>query len=40
MTSGFVQVSNLKGDLEVVEREIPEPGNDQVLIKIQTCGVC
>ena len=39
MTSRFVQVSNPKGDLEVVEREIPEPGNNQVRIKIQACGV-
>ena len=35
MTSRFVQVSNPKGDLEVVEREIPEPGYNQVSIKIQ-----
>ena len=40
MTSRFVQVSNPKGDLEVVEREIPEPGDNQVRIKIQACGVC
>ena len=40
MTSRFVQVSNPKSDLEVVEREIPEPGDNQVRIKIQACGVC
>jgi D-arabinose 1-dehydrogenase-like Zn-dependent alcohol dehydrogenase len=40
MASRFVQVSNPKGDLEVVEREIPEPGNNQVRLKIQACGVC
>ena len=40
MTSRFVQVSNPKGDLEVVEREIPEPGDNQVSIKIQAYGVC
>ncbi|MEO8130037.1 MAG: alcohol dehydrogenase, partial [Bryobacteraceae bacterium] len=25
---------------EIVEREIPEPGPRQVLIKVQACGVC
>ena len=40
MTSRFVQVSKPTGDLEVVEREIPEPGDNQVRIKIQACGVC
>ena len=40
MTSRFVQVSNPKGDLQIVEREIPEPGDNQVSLKIQACGVC
>jgi D-arabinose 1-dehydrogenase-like Zn-dependent alcohol dehydrogenase len=35
-----VQVSRPGGPLEVVEREIPEPGAGSVRIKVQACGVC
>jgi D-arabinose 1-dehydrogenase-like Zn-dependent alcohol dehydrogenase len=35
-----VQVSKPKGPLEIVERDIPEPGPKQVRIKVQACGVC
>jgi D-arabinose 1-dehydrogenase-like Zn-dependent alcohol dehydrogenase len=35
-----VQVSRPKGPLEIVEREIPEPGPGSVRIKVQACGVC
>ncbi len=35
-----VQVSRPKGPLEMVEREIPEPGPGSVRIKVQACGVC
>jgi len=35
-----VQVSKPKGPLEIVDREIPEPGAAQVRIKVQACGVC
>lgn len=28
------------GQLEQVEREIPEPGINQVRIKVKACGVC
>jgi D-arabinose 1-dehydrogenase-like Zn-dependent alcohol dehydrogenase len=35
-----VQVSKPKGPLEIVERDIPEPGPRQVRIKVQACGVC
>src|SRR5579864_4121055 len=34
------QISKPGGDFEIVEREIPEPGPGQVLIKVQACGVC
>src|SRR5882762_8823667 len=34
------QISKPHGDLEIVERAIPEPGPGQVLIKVQACGVC
>ena len=30
---------NLK-DLEIVEKDIPEPGAHQVRIKVQACGIC
>lgn len=35
-----VQVTKAGGPLELVEREIPEPGPSEVRIKVQACGVC
>ena len=35
-----VQVSKAGADLELVERDIPEPGPGQVRIRVQACGVC
>ena len=35
-----VQVPAAGGELEVVEREIPEPGPGQLRIRVQACGVC
>src|SRR5947209_3130186 len=35
-----VQVSRAKAALEIVEREIPEPGPGSVRIKVQACGIC
>jgi D-arabinose 1-dehydrogenase-like Zn-dependent alcohol dehydrogenase len=35
-----VQVSRPRGPLEIVERDIPEPGSMQVRIKVQACGIC
>jgi D-arabinose 1-dehydrogenase-like Zn-dependent alcohol dehydrogenase len=35
-----VQVTHPKGALELVEREIPEPGAGSVRIKVQACGIC
>jgi D-arabinose 1-dehydrogenase-like Zn-dependent alcohol dehydrogenase len=35
-----VQVSQPKGPLELVEREVPEPGPGEVRIKIEACGIC
>jgi D-arabinose 1-dehydrogenase-like Zn-dependent alcohol dehydrogenase len=35
-----VQASSPGADLEVVQREIPEPGPGQVRIRVQACGVC
>jgi D-arabinose 1-dehydrogenase-like Zn-dependent alcohol dehydrogenase len=35
-----VQVSKPNGALELVEREIPSPGEGTVRIKVKACGVC
>jgi alcohol dehydrogenase len=35
-----VQVSKAKGPLELVERDIPEPGQGEVRVKVQACGIC
>lgn len=35
-----VQVTRANGTLEIVEREIPEPGAGQVRIKVEACGIC
>ena len=35
-----VQVPRPNGPLEIVEREIPEPGAGSVRIKVAACGVC
>jgi D-arabinose 1-dehydrogenase-like Zn-dependent alcohol dehydrogenase len=34
------QVSKAGGEFELVEREVPRPGADQVLIKAKACGIC
>ena len=34
------QISKAGGDFEIVEREIPQPGPGQVLIKVEACGIC
>src|ERR1019366_3272353 len=35
-----VQVSEPGGAFELVEREVPEPGSGQALVRVQACGVC
>jgi len=35
-----VQVSKPGGPLELVEREVPQPGPRQVRVKVQACGLC
>jgi alcohol dehydrogenase/propanol-preferring alcohol dehydrogenase len=35
-----VQVVRSNGPLELVEREIPEPGPGSVRVKVQACGIC
>ncbi|HEX6494140.1 MAG TPA: alcohol dehydrogenase [Acidobacteriaceae bacterium] len=39
-TMKVAQVPKVGTDLQIVEREIPEPGARQVRIKVQACGVC
>jgi len=39
-TMKVAQVFNPGADLQIVEREIPEPGAGHVRIKVQACGVC
>jgi D-arabinose 1-dehydrogenase-like Zn-dependent alcohol dehydrogenase len=40
MKMRVIQVTRPKGPLELVEREIPEPGTGSVRIKVEACGVC
>jgi len=35
-----VQISKPGGNFEVVERPIPEPGREQVRIRVEACGIC
>ena len=35
-----VQVGAAGGELELVQREVPEPGSGEVLVKVEACGVC
>jgi D-arabinose 1-dehydrogenase-like Zn-dependent alcohol dehydrogenase len=35
-----VQVSEAGGSFELVEREVPEPGREQALVRVHACGIC
>src|ERR1700678_2494636 len=35
-----VQIPRAGGPLEIVERDIPEPGPGMVRIRVQACGIC
>lgn len=35
-----VQVPRAGGDLEIVEREVPQAGSGQVRIRVEACGIC
>lgn len=35
-----VEVRQPGGPLQLVERDVPDPGTGQVLIKVQACGIC
>jgi len=34
------QISKANGDWQLVERDVPNPGPGQVLVKIDACGIC
>ncbi len=35
-----IQVKTAGADFELVKQEIPEPGDNEVLIKVEACGIC
>jgi D-arabinose 1-dehydrogenase-like Zn-dependent alcohol dehydrogenase len=35
-----VQVSEPGGPFELVERDVPEPGRGEALVRVQACGIC
>jgi len=35
-----IQVSKPGADFELIQKEIPTPGNYEVLIKVEACGIC
>ena len=35
-----IQVSSPGADFEIIQKAIPEPGNNEVLIKVEACGIC
>jgi D-arabinose 1-dehydrogenase-like Zn-dependent alcohol dehydrogenase len=35
-----VQVPEAGADFELVERDVPEPGRGEILVKVEACGVC
>ncbi|HZD47684.1 MAG TPA: alcohol dehydrogenase catalytic domain-containing protein, partial [Silvibacterium sp.] len=39
-TGRYVQVVKAGGPLELVTREVPEAGANQVRVRVQACGVC
>jgi alcohol dehydrogenase/propanol-preferring alcohol dehydrogenase len=40
MKMTVAQISKAGGDWELVQREVPEPGPNQVRIKVEACGIC
>ena len=39
-TMKAIQISAPGANFEFVEKEIPEPRGNEVLIKVEACGVC
>ena len=40
VTGRAVQVPNVNGELQLVQKQFPDPGPGQVRIRVQACGVC
>jgi len=40
MKARYIQVEKARGALELVTREVPEPGPGEARVKVQACGVC
>jgi D-arabinose 1-dehydrogenase-like Zn-dependent alcohol dehydrogenase len=34
------QVSRPGGDFQIVDRPVPQPGLNEVLVQVEACGVC
>jgi len=39
-TMRAVQVSRPGGEFELVERDVPEPGPGEALVRVHACGIC
>ena len=35
-----MQVAEAGGDFELVERDVPEPGRGEALVRVEACGIC
>ena len=35
-----IQISSPGADFEIIQKEIPEPNDNEVLIKVEACGIC
>ena len=35
-----MQVSEAGGALELVERDVPQPGSGEALVRVHACGIC
>ena len=35
-----IQVNAPGGDFQLVDKEIPEPKENEILIKVEACGIC
>ena len=40
MRAKYVQVEKAGAPLELVTREVPEPGAGEVRVRVEACGVC
>ena len=40
LTGRYVEVKKAKGPLEIVTRQVPEPAEGEVRVRVEACGVC